>query len=358
MKPIKNIYEQISSYENIYQAFLSARKGKRFRGDVMEFTMRLEDNIIAIQNELIYETYTVSRYNEFFISEPKRRLIMALPFKDRVVQWAIYRVLNPLMSKSYITHTYACVVGRGAHGAVNQLNYWLRLIGKKPGKWYYLKIDISKFFYRVDHDILLGMFKRKFDDERLINLLERIIRSEKNFGLPPGCEVDEVNELIPNRGMPIGNLTSQMFANIYLDALDQYCKRHLQIKYYIRYMDDIIILNSTKEEAHLNLQYITSFLNMELLLDVNRKTAIRPITLGIEFVGYKVHGTHIKLRKSTALKVKRKFTLMQKLYAVGKIDLEKIKRVKASYFGIMQHCDSYNFRKQISKKFILKQNRE
>jgi len=354
MKPIKNIYEQIISHENVVQAYRSARLGKRFRNEVMLYTGNLEENLIEVCEDLADESYVIGKYREFIICEPKRRLVMALPFKDRVVQWAVYSVIHPIMSKGFITHTYACVDGRGAHSAVQQLNYWLRHIGKKPGKWYYLKLDISKFFYRVDHDVLLNIFRRKFDDPRLLRLLEKIIRSEdKLFGLQQWKEVDE-GERISGRGMPIGNLTSQMFANVYLNELDQHCKRVLQIKHYIRYMDDVIVLARSREQAHEYLRSITKYLNDVLKLDINKKTAIRPALTGIEFVGYKVYGTHIKLRKPTALRIKRHYTHMSRLYADGRIDLDKIKRVIASYHGAMRHCDSYNLRLGISKTFKLK----
>jgi hypothetical protein len=283
-------------------------------------------------------------------------MIMALPFKDRVVQWALYRVINPIMTKGYISHTYACVQGRGSHSAVKQLNYWLQHINKKPGKWYYLKLDISKFFYRVDHNVLLGIFRRRFrhsSNEQLHRLLEKLICSDRtSFGLERFGDVEA--ERVADKGMPIGNLSSQLFANCYLDLLDQHCKRVLRIKHYIRYMDDVIVLTENKEAAQTYLQQITAFLNETLLLDLNKKTAIRPVSGGIEFVGYKVWWSHVRLRKSTALRAKRRYAFMSRKYADGELGLDEIKRVIASYQGVMRHCDSYNLRRGISRTFKLK----
>lgn len=347
MKPIKNIYNQICDFDNLYQAHLSARKGKRFRAEVLAFSANLEENLINIQNELLHGQYAVGRYREFYVFEPKKRLIMALPYKDRVVQWAVYRVVNPILSRGFISDTYACVNGRGAHSAVKRLQYWTRLVNSEPGKPYYLKLDISKYFYRVDHDVLLSILGRKFADERLMALFETIIKSEQTpFGLPLGYNPGEADRLF-TKGMPIGNLTSQMFANTYLNELDQHIKRVLRVRHYIRYMDDIIILADDKRLLHGYKDDIERFLDEKLKLTLNNKTAIRPITLGIEFCGYKIWPTHIKLRKSTALKMKRRLKYIQRDYAAGKIDLDRAKRTLDSYQGIMQHCNSYNLRRSI-----------
>lgn len=145
-----------------------------------------------------------------------------MPFKDRIVQWAIYRQLFPLYEKTFIFDSYACRKGKGTHKAADRLQYWLRQTERKPERYYYLKMDISKYFYRVDHDILLKILARRIKDQRLLNLLEKIINCESmNFGLPPGKEPDEVavSDRLSNKGMPIGNLTSQMFANIYLNEV-------------------------------------------------------------------------------------------------------------------------------------------
>lgn len=250
MQSIKNIYEKIYDFENLHKAWEEARKGKRYRDDVLIFNRNYEEQLINIQNHLIYETYEVGKYHTFYVYEPKKRLIMSLPFKDRIVQWAIYRQLFPLYEKTFIFDSYACRKGKGTHKAADRLQYWLRQTERKPERYYYLKMDISKYFYRVDHDILLKILARRIKDQRLLNLLEKIINCESmNFGLPPGKEPDEVavSDRLSNKGMPIGNLTSQMFANIYLNEVDQYAKHELGLHYYIRYMDDIIILHHDKK---------------------------------------------------------------------------------------------------------------
>ena len=277
MQSIKNIYEKIYDFENLHKAWEEARKGKRYRDDVLIFNRNYEEQLINIQNHLIYETYEVGKYHTFYVYEPKKRLIVSLPFKDRIVQWAIYRQLFPLYEKTFIFDSYACRKGKGTHKAADRLQYWLRQTERKPERYYYLKMDISKYFYRVDHDILLKILARRIKDQRLLNLLEKIINCESmNFGLPPGKEPDEVavSDRLSNKGMPIGNLTSQMFANIYLNEVDQYAKHELGLHYYIRYMDDIIILHHDKKYLAEVKELLRAFLSDELRLDLNNKTTI------------------------------------------------------------------------------------
>ena len=350
MKTLKNVFEQVVDYENLYRAYLNARLCKRYRYEVLNFSAHLEDNLVKLQKELIDRTYTLGKYREFYIYEPKKRLIMAQPFKDRVVQWAIYQVLNPVFAQGYITDSYACIKERGTHKAVKRLHYWLRQVGKKPEKYYFLKLDISKYFYRIDHDVLMGILKRKIRDDDMIFLLDKIVNSsETNFGLPPGKSPGEVkrSDRVSEKGMPVGNLSSQMFANLYLNELDQYCKRTLGIHFYVRYMDDVIILHQDKDQLHEWKRIIDTFLKEKLQLDLNEKTCIRPITLGVEFCGYKIWNTHIKLRKSTALKMKRNLKKLQKEYAAGEVTVEEAKQTISSYLGILKHCDSYSLKRTI-----------
>lgn len=350
MKTLKNVFEQVVDYDNLYRAYLNARLCKRYRYEVLNFSAHLEDNLVKLQKELIDRTYTLGKYREFYIYEPKKRLVMAQPFKDRVVQWAIYQVLNPVFAQGYITDSYACIKERGTHKAVKRLHYWLRQVGKKPEKYYFLKLDISKYFYRIDHDVLMGILKRKIRDDDMIFLLDKIVNSsETNFGLPPGKSPGEVkrSDRVSEKGMPVGNLSSQMFANLYLNELDQYCKRTLGIHFYVRYMDDVIILHQDKDQLHEWKRIIDTFLKEKLQLDLNEKTCIRPITLGVEFCGYKIWNTHIKLRKSTALKMKRNLKKLQKEYAAGEVTVEEAKQTISSYLGILKHCDSYSLKRTI-----------
>lgn len=353
MKRLGNLYEQIIDYENLWEAYLNARKNKRFRGDVLEFTHNVEENLIQIQNELIYKTYKVGKYREFYVYDPKKRLIMALPFRDRVVQWAIYQVIEPLFDRQFIKDSYACRKGKGVQAAADRLQYWMRKLDRSYENPYYLKIDISKYFYRIDHDVLISILRRKIKDKGLMWLLETIIHSEDTkFGVPLG-DHDFEQERIDGVGMPIGNLTSQLFANLYLNELDQYAKHELHAHYYIRYMDDVVILHPDKRELWKMLEEIDIFLRSELRLQLNNKTAIRPIRQGIEFVGYRIWSTHRKLKKKTAKKMKRRLKYLKKAYARGEVSADEVRSTLMSYLGYMKHADCYKLKKKILRDLVL-----
>lgn len=363
MAKIKNVYDQIVSDENIHRAYLNARKGKRYRKQVLIFTKNLERNLIEIQEELKNEIVNYPKYREFYIYEPKCRLILSQDFKEVVKQWAFYQVLSPLFAKMYINDSFACIKGKGQIAAVKRLYYWLRLVNAprykavKKGldtssmnKWYYLKIDFSKYFYRVDHEVMLRVLRNKIKDDRVVQWLETRIKSpDMPFGLPAGMKPEDVdiNDRLYDKGMPVGALVSQMLANVYNDQIDQYAKRTLGIHYYIRYQDDIIILSDDKiqiKEWHKKLeQYANEVMKMEL----NDKTCIRPINQGIEFCGFRLWATHVKIRKSTALKMKRNLKGVMHRYSNGDITLEKANQVVSSYLGLLKHCDSYALRTEI-----------
>lgn len=355
MELLEDVYGRICDYEELYQSHLEARKGKRYRDDVMIFTDKLEENLITLQNELIWETYEVGRYRPFYVREPKLRLVMALQYRDRVVQWAIYKQLYPFYDKMMIEDSYACRRGKGTHKAADRLQYWLRQVNRRPGNWYYLKLDISKYFYRVDHLVLFDILRRRIKDERLLRLLSKIINSEDTrFGLPAGFSPEECTEdmWLYDVGMPIGNLTSQLFANIYLNELDQLCKHELHIHYYIRYMDDVIILSDSKEELAEYKAVIEEFLNDVLHLDLNKKTAIRPVSTGVDFVGSRIWATHKKLKKQTARRMIRNTKRLCERALEGRTTKEEFMRVAASYNGILKHCDSYGLRNKLNEIYF------
>jgi len=350
---INEVFDSICDFEELYAAYRDARKQKRYRRDVMEYAEQLEANLITTQNELIWGTYEVGPYRPFYVTIPKLRLVMALQFRDRVVQHALYRCMNPFYDKLFIEDSYACRVGKGSHKAADRLQYWMRQVSRKPGApWYYLKLDISKYFYRVNHRTLLDILKTRIADERLLRLLDTIINSEDTaFGLPAGMGPEECPEelWLTDVGMPIGNLTSQLFANIYLNEMDQYAKHQMRIHYYIRYMDDIIILHQDKAELANFRDEIADFLRDNLQLDLNKKTAIRPVELGVDFVGYRIYATHRKLKKSTAYRIMRRTKTLSMQLAAGEISREEFDRVIASYRGVLSHCNSHGLRQRLNR---------
>lgn len=344
-----HLYPQIYDFANLYEAYREARRGRRYQADVLRFSYDLEGNLIQLQNELIWRRYEVGRYREFLVYDPKRRIIMALPFRDRVVQWAIYRVLNPLLDRTYIYDSYACRVGKGTHAAVDRLQEWMKYLTRRHGRVYALHLDIRKYFYRVDHDVLKGILRRRIKDKDLLWLLDTIIDSNGDrFGLPLDSSIDDLDgPRLAGIGMPIGNLTSQMFANLYLNEADHYAKERLRIKHYIRYMDDILILSPSKRELRIVKDELTDFLEGRLRLSVSAKTSIRPVDLGVEWVGYRVWPTHRLVKRATKQKIKRRLRHLQHLYAAGLIDYEGVRATVHSYLGYLKHCNSRNLTRQL-----------
>jgi RNA-directed DNA polymerase len=340
----------IYDFDALYQAYRHARNGKRYRAEVLEFTNRLEENLIMLQNELIWHTYRQAPYREFYVHEPKRRLIMALPFRDRVVQWSIYQALNSILERRYIKDSYACRLGKGTHAALGRLVYWLQGI-HRANDWYCLKLDVHKYFYRVNHDILIGLYQRLFDDPELIDLLEHIVRSNNGcLGVVDGCQ--DYSRRTGGVGMAVGNLVSQMSANVYLNELDQFSKHKLRLRHYARYMDDVLVLHPDKGELHRVRRAMEDFLQSHLALRTNEKTQIRPVSQGIEWVGFRVWPSHTLLRKSSAKRMKRRLKALQRHYADGRIGVPEVRQSIASYEGILAHCNSGPLRKAVFESLV------
>lgn len=324
---IKHVFDLIFSDDNLYEAIQDASKGRRYNKDVLRVQHDIWNVIEQIQQDVRSGKYTIDKYYIFYVYEPKKRMIMSITFYHRIVQWAIYRVINPLLVKGYIKDTYGCIPGRGSLAAMQRLRYWIKSVEHKPGTWYYLKLDISKYFYRISHEVLKEILARKIKDQQLLQVLYNIIDCQHTpFGLPPGKGPGEVplEERLYDVGMPVGNLLSQVFANIYLDALDQFCKRILCIHFYVRYMDDIIILSDSKEQLHMWKAEIQKFVETTLRLSLNQKTCIRPISQGIEFVGYRIWPHYVTIRKSTTLEMKRHLRRKVEEYNAGLIEMEVV----------------------------------
>jgi retron-type reverse transcriptase len=359
MKQFKLTFDEIADFENLHAAYTKAKAGKRYRKETLRYSANLSEELIQLQNELLYGTYEVGAYRSKVIKIPKPRIIMVLKFRDRVAQWAIYRKLNPFYEKLYIHDSYGCRKEKGTVKARKRLHYWLCKVNRSDKKYFVLKLDISKYFYRIDHVILIKILQKHIKDKNILELLERIINCEDTaFGLPSGTMPTELpkEEWIYTRGMPIGNLLSQMFANIYLNELDIFCKHKLHIHHYIRYMDDVVILWPDKKELHEIKDEIERFLDEELHLNLNRKTSITPANIPVEFVGAKISCKSIKIRKSTIKRMRNNLKGIAKRYRKGEITFFKANNSVQSYFGMLKHCSNANILKRISDEFVLTRN--
>lgn len=277
------MFEQVYDYHNLYEAYIKARKQKRYRNEVLQFSYALEENLITLQNELIWKTYKVGEYRSFVIYEPKKRQIVALPFRDRVVQHALNAVIEPIFEQRMIYDSYACRRGKGTHQAARRVAYFLG----KPRNHYYLQADVKSFFASINRTILRSILAERIEDEGVMWLIDEVLNST------------------PGTGLPIGNLMSQLFANVYLHELDHYAKNVRGVKYYVRYMDDFLVLHESKVYLWGLLEDIKEFLRTRLALALNDKTRIGKTSEGIEFVGYRIWNRN-KLIKKQSLKRMRK----------------------------------------------------
>lgn len=343
-KTYSNLYPRIYDFENLYQSYLKARKGKRYQSDVLKFSANLEENLITIQNELIWHQYQSGEYHHFKVFEPKERDVAALPFRDRVVHHAIINVIEPIFEKRFVYDSYACRVGKGTHAGADRAQKFMRIVKRNHGRVYALKADVSKYFASIDHGILLQQLRRRIACPETIMLLETILAST------------------PNPGIPIGNLTSQLFANIYLHDLDEYCKYTLRERFYVRYMDDFVILHNDKQHLHKIREQIEWFLATELKLKTNHKTSVFPISArngrSLDFLGYKIWPTHRKLRKDSIKRFKKRLKKMQRQYAAGTKTLPEIRQRIMTFIAHAGHANSAKtINKTLGKAIFIKNNR-
>jgi len=364
MKTIKHIKERVTDHENLYRAYLHARKSKRFRDEVLEFSADLEDNLHELQVTLRDQTYRPGPYHKKVIHDPVDRLIMWQAFIHRVVQWAVYQIINPEFVRSYIEDSYACIKGRGSDAAAQRLFYFMQQCGRREKsagvdengrqkvRYLFQKADTSKFFYRIDHEVSLDLVGRKCGyDPWLMWIMDLFVNADgEKFGFPPGMGVKDVtpDQMVADKGLAVGSLLNQMLANVNQNEVDHFAKRQLHIHYYVRYMDDIVMLSDSKAQLLDWRKQISEFMESHLKLELNpKKTFIQPISHGIDFCQYRIFPDHIRLKKATALRMKRRLKQIQEQYAQGKIDLERAQRTVTSYMGLLSHCDSYQLRKTI-----------
>ena len=356
-RKLQNLKDRLCSFENLLAAYREAEKDKRYRNEVIVFRFNLEENLLSIQKELLEGIYKVGNYREFYVHYPKARLVMALGFRDRIVQWAIYRQINPFCDKRFIQHSYGCRTGKGTLAAAQCLLSWVQLVSRKPDArdWVILKGDVSKYFYRVDHATLLEIYALITDDPWFIWLVGTIINNpDLPFGLPEGASISDCprEKRLFDVGMPIGNLTSQESANIYLDLLDQYVKHVLRQHFYLRYMDDFIVL-CRRNEVQTIYADIERFLREALKLTISPKSKIIPALQQVEFVGYLVSPHGMRLRKKTSRHIKRSLRSIERAYAEGRIGLDRALATIESYFGMTEHCSGYNLRRWIADHIAL-----
>jgi len=295
MKRFNYLYKNMISPESLFMAWSRFKKGKTKRKDVMEFEWKLEQNIFELHRELLTKTYRHDAYSGFYITDPKQRHIHKATVRDRVVHHAVFQVLNPIFEPTFIANSFSCRIGKGTHKGVEAIEYMSRKVSQNYTRpCFALKCDVRRFFDSIDHDVLLEILGRRIKDSDTTWLLERIVKSY----------ISEYTNLFDRKGIPIGNLTSQLFANVYMNEFDQFVKQELGVKHYARYTDDFIILYHEREELERLLPLIERFLMERLCLLLHpRKVSIRTFHQGVDFLGYVVRPHHKTLRTKTKIRM-------------------------------------------------------
>jgi RNA-directed DNA polymerase len=331
MKRYNNLFEQVVSFKNMLLASKKALKGKKTKTKVSLFHFNLENEIIGLQNELISQDYLPGPYRQFEIREPKARKICSSDFRDRVVHHAICNVIEPVITNKMIFDTYACIENKGTHAAVKKAALF-------AGKYkYFLKCDIRKYFESIDHDVLKQLLRRVIKDKKLLKLIDIII-DHKVPGYKDG------------KGLPIGNLTSQHFANFYLSQLDHFLKDRLRVKGYIRYMDDFIVFADEKDKLNDLLKVIGEFLRNKLDLELKEEvTRIAPATEGVPFLGFNIYSSLIRIQRKNLIRVRRKIKERKNQFIKGIISEESFISSMHSMISHLSYGNTVNLRR---KEFI------
>ena len=316
-------YHHIISLENLLEAWKEFIRGKHKRKDVEEFELHLADNLLAIHRELALKTYRHSRYEAFNISDPKPRNIHKARVKDRVVHRAIYRILYPFFDRLFTADSYSCRNDKGIHKALNRFRSFARKASCNHTRTVWaLKCDVRKFFASIDQDVLLRILEKHIPDRDILELLKEIIGS---FHTEEG------------KGLPLGNLTSQLLVNVYMNEFDQFMKHQAKTKYYIRYADDFVIFSDNKEQLKTTLLQISAFLEFRLGLKLHPdKVFIKTVASGVDFLGWTHFPDHRVLRTVTKNRAFRNIR-----------EKEGKRETVESYLGLMKHGNGYKIRKRI-----------
>lgn len=330
-KTIKNKYEKALSYEALMKAHVQSRKGKGYRKEIILFNLKQEEYIMWLYEQLKTLKYKHGGYTVFYITEPKLRRIEKSKYIDRIVhRWYVNSFIKPYFIPKFIETSYACLENKGMHKACLDVQRTMKHCKNIWGEYYILKMDIKKYFENINKNIVYEILQRKIKDEKVLWLTKEILYSNNG-----------------ENNLPIGNYTSQMFANIYLNELDQYVKHKLKGKYYFRYMDDAILIRKTKEETKQDLENIKEFLREQLKLELNKKTQIFKNKQGINFCGYKINEYRLKIRDKGKRKLKKKVKELKQKVEQGKISSKEAKRYLAGHLGYMKIANVKNLKERL-----------
>ena len=341
------MYDELCTIGNLYVAYRKARRGKGGKWYVIEFEKDLMKNLRGLKTELESQTYEPRPLKTFVINDPKTRVISASYFRDRVVHHAVCNIIEPIFEKMFIHDSYVNRKGKGTHAALDRFDLFKR---KVSSNWrlvdgmedsnmvigYFLKCDVRHYFESVDHKILLNIIKREISDERIIDLIRKILDNHKSR--------------MQGKGMPIGNLTSQFFANVYLSELDYFVKHRLKARYYIRYVDDFVILHRDRNKLELWKDEINEFLKTIKLELHKEKSKIYPLHRGANFLGFRVFYHYRLLKKSNISHFMKRLDKLMELHCEKGISSEDIMKSVNGWLAYAKWANSYKLRRRVESR--------
>lgn len=332
-------FDGVISVSSLFAAWKKFRRGKRSKKDVAEFELNLENNIFKLHTDLRLGNWQPDHYETFFVQDPKLRKIHKASVRDRVLYQAVYHALYQIFDMCFIHHSYSSRNNKGTHKGVTQFDIYARKVtANYSRRGFALKCDIRKFFDSIDHGILIDMLRKRISDERLMKLLVAVIRSF---------------ESIAHKGLPLGNVTSQILANIYLNELDQHLKHGFKTQFYIRYVDDFVILSQSRGFLMSLVPHIQKFLSDRLKLNLHPdKIFIRTIKQGVDFLGYVTLPGRKVIRTRTKKRMITKIREVRNLYLLKKISCDQLKQILVSYSGMLSHCNNRQLGQKIDQETL------
>ncbi len=350
MKSYKNLYARVCDWDNLDWAYRKARLGKRGRPPAAAFEFNLEANLIDLRRELSDKTYRPGRYHSFYIHEPKRRLISAAPFRDRVVHHALCSVIEPIFERGFIADSYANRAGKGTHRALDRAQQYAR---RFP---YVLQCDVRQFFPSIDHAILRAVLARKIADADVMRLIDLILDSgvgvlSEEYAMQwfPG---DDLFAALRPRGLPIGNLTSQFWANCYLNPFDHFVKRELRCPGYVRYVDDLLLFAEDKATLWQWRRAVVERL-AGLRLTIHPGAQPRPVGEGIPFLGFVIFPDHRRLKRRQGIHYRRRLRALLRQYAAREITIDRVHASVRGWINHVDHGDTWGLRQAVLGDVVL-----
>lgn len=330
-RTIRNQFDKKLTFDNLMKAHILSKKGKNLRQEIILFNLKQEEYIMWLLEQLKIGKYKHSGYTSFVVTEPKVRIIEKSIYMDRIVhRWYVDNFMKEYFIKSFINTSYACLEGKGMHKACLDVQSSMKHCKRIWNNYYIIKMDVKKYFHNINKEILYKILQNKIKDEKLLWLTREILYSNGE-----------------DKGLPIGNYTSQCFANIYLNEVDQYIKHILHCKYYFRYMDDSIILVKSKKDAIKILEKIKKFLKEKLELELNSKTQIIKSNQGVNFCGYKVNEYRLKIRDKGKRKLKKKVKQLKYEIRNGNLSSKEAQRYLAGHMGYIKIANTRNLERKL-----------